>query len=96
MTGVARLTPPETLPGAVHRSGCLTRRADGRPPRPQRTSTGWSGALSITTAVPKSGRPRPYGDQEGGDGLHRYKLRRDQGGTVENESLDPPCVMSWP
>jgi putative restriction endonuclease len=48
---------------------------------------GWSGALSITTAVPTSGRPRPYDDEEGADGLHRYKLRRDQGGTVENESL---------
>ncbi len=37
--------------------------------------------------MPKSGRPRPYEDEEGADGLHRYKLRRDQGGTAENESL---------
>lgn len=44
-------------------------------------------ALSITTAVPKSGRPRPYDDEDGADGLHRYKLRRDQAGTAENDSL---------
>jgi putative restriction endonuclease len=30
---------------------------------------------------------KPYDDQEGADGLHRYKLRRDQHGTRENESL---------
>ncbi|MGH8959918.1 MAG: HNH endonuclease [Jatrophihabitantaceae bacterium] len=39
------------------------------------------------TAVPRSGRPRPYDDEEGADGLHRYKLRRDQGGSAENASL---------
>jgi putative restriction endonuclease len=42
----------------------------------------WRAALSIMTA-----QGRPYADQEGLDGLHRYKLRRDQGGTAENESL---------
>jgi putative restriction endonuclease len=47
----------------------------------------WRAALSITTAAPKSGRARPYADEEGVDGLHRYKLRRDQGGTVENQAL---------
>jgi len=47
----------------------------------------WRAALSITTAAPKSGQPRPYADDEGSDGLHRYKLRRDQSGSAENESL---------
>ena len=47
----------------------------------------WNAALSITTAAPKSGRARPYADEEGPDGLHRYKLRRDQGGTAENQAL---------
>lgn len=30
---------------------------------------------------------RPYADEEGPDGLHRYKLRSDQRGSRENESL---------
>ena len=47
----------------------------------------WRAALSILTAVPKSGRVRPYDDDEGLDGLHRYKLRRDSAGSAENESL---------
>jgi putative restriction endonuclease len=52
-----------------------------------RKPQGWHAALSIMTAVPRSGRPRPYEDGEGVDGLHRYKLRRDQGGTAENDAL---------
>ena len=48
---------------------------------------GWSAALSITTTAPKSGSPAPYDDVEGADGLHRYKLRRDEGGKHENEGL---------
>jgi putative restriction endonuclease len=52
-----------------------------------RKPAGWRAALSIMTAAPKSGRARPYEDVEGIDGLHRYKLRRDQGGSAENESL---------
>jgi putative restriction endonuclease len=52
-----------------------------------RKPSGWRAALSIMTAAPKSGRARPYDDIEGPDGLHRYKLRRDQRGTSENESL---------
>lgn len=51
--------------------------------RPQ----GWSAALSIMTAAQRSGRPRPYDDDEGPDGLQRYKLRRDQRGRSENEGL---------
>ncbi len=47
-----------------------------------RKPQGWSAALSIMTA-----HGRPYDDEEGLDGLHRYKLRRDQHGTRENESL---------
>jgi putative restriction endonuclease len=52
-----------------------------------RKPAGWSAALSIMTAAPSSGRARPYADEEGLDGLHRYKLRRDQGGTAENQAL---------
>jgi putative restriction endonuclease len=52
-----------------------------------RKPVGWQAALSITTAVPKSGRARPYADEEGSDGLHRYKLRRDDGGRRENDGL---------
>ena len=51
-----------------------------------RKPSGWAAALSILTAAPKSGL-LPYEDREGPDGLHRYKLRRDQRGTTENESL---------
>lgn len=52
-----------------------------------RRPRGWTSALSILTAAPKSGRSRPYDDDEGADGLHRYKLRRDQRGAAENEGL---------
>jgi putative restriction endonuclease len=52
-----------------------------------RKPLGWHAALSIATSVPKSGRGRPYDDVEGLDGLHRYKLRRDQGGHRENDGL---------
>lgn len=52
-----------------------------------RKPVGWRAALSIMTAAPKSGGQRPYADDEGPDGLHRYKLRRDQRGTAENEGL---------
>lgn len=51
-----------------------------------RKPLGWSTALSILTVFPKGG-VSPYADSTGADGLHRYKLRRDQLGTRENESL---------
>lgn len=51
-----------------------------------RKPSGWSAALSIMTAVPKAG-VAPYADGEGPDGLHRYKLRRDQRGSSENAGL---------
>ena len=51
-----------------------------------RKPAGWIAALSILTGVPKSGI-RPYEDDTGTDGLHRYKLRRDERGSAENESL---------
>jgi putative restriction endonuclease len=64
-----------------------------------RKPLGWDAALSILTAVPRSGRPRPYDDAEGPDGLHRYKLRRDSGGTAENASLrvamDRGLPLAW-
>jgi putative restriction endonuclease len=47
-----------------------------------RKPRGWRSPLSIMTT-----HGRPYADEEGADGLHRYKLRRDQGGSAENESL---------
>lgn len=52
-----------------------------------RRPAGWRAALSISTSAPKSGRLRPYADEQGPDGLHRYKLRRDAGGTTENDGL---------
>lgn len=51
-----------------------------------RKPMGWRAALSILTAAGRAGE-RPYEDDEGPDGLHRYKLRRDQRGTAENDSL---------
>jgi putative restriction endonuclease len=61
-----------------------------------RKPIGWRGALSMTTAAPKSGRSRPYADEEGLDGLHRYKLRRDRGGSTENESLRVAMLEQLP
>lgn len=52
-----------------------------------RKPAGWRAALSITTAAPRTGRPRPYADDAGIDGLHRYKLRRDRRGNAENDAL---------
>ncbi len=52
-----------------------------------RKPSGWTSALSIMTAFPKTGGVRPYDDDEGPDGLHRYKLRRDEGGSAENAGL---------
>ncbi len=51
-----------------------------------RKPAGWDAALSILTAVAKGG-VRPYEDDIGSDGLHRYKLRRDSGGSSENRGL---------
>lgn len=63
-----------------------------------RRPRGWSAALSIMTAVPKQGRPA-YADAQGLDGLQRYKLRRDQGGTAENAGLrsamDDGVPLMW-
>ena len=61
-----------------------------------RKPAGWDAALSITTAAPRSGRPRPYADEEGLDGLHRYKLRADQLGTAENAGLRIAMVKKLP
>jgi putative restriction endonuclease len=52
-----------------------------------RKPKGWTAALSILTAAPKPGRPMPYDDAVGADGLPRYKLRRDSAGEAENEGL---------
>ena len=52
-----------------------------------RKPRGWSAALSILTAAPEGAAWRPYDDSEGPDGLHRYKLRRDEGGAAENAGL---------
>lgn len=52
-----------------------------------RKPRGWSAALSILTAAPEGVAWRPYDDSEGPDGLHRYKLRRDEGGAAENAGL---------
>ena len=47
-----------------------------------RKPRGWLAALSITTAA-----GRPYADEVGPDALQRYKLRRDERGSGENEGL---------
>lgn len=52
-----------------------------------RKPLGWRSALSITTTFSSPGRDRPYEDSQGPDGLHRYKLRRDERGSAENEAL---------
>jgi hypothetical protein len=52
-----------------------------------RKPAGWDAALTIMTAAAKPGRSRPYDDDEGPDGLHRYKLRRDQRGTAGNRVM---------
>ena len=57
------------------------------PQRGIRRPAGWPAALSIVTSVAKSGGIRPYDDAIGADGLHRYKLRRDERGRSENEGL---------
>ncbi|WP_200938775.1 HNH endonuclease [Modestobacter sp. Leaf380] len=46
--------------------------------------------------MPKSGQPRPYDDVEAADGLHRYKLRRDAGGSAENAGLRAAMLQSAP
>jgi putative restriction endonuclease len=61
-----------------------------------RKPQGWDAALTITTSAPKSGRSRPYEDVEGSDGLHRYKLRRDVGGGVENAGLRAAMTQGLP
>src|ERR1700712_6121374 len=61
-----------------------------------RKPQGWTAAFSITTSVPKRGQNRPYEDVEGPDGLHRYKLRRDDGGTAENAGLRAALVQDVP
>lgn len=61
-----------------------------------RRPRGWSAALSIMTAAPKSGTARPYDDGEGPDGLHRYKLRRDARGRAENDSLRAALAQQAP
>ena len=61
-----------------------------------RKPLGWDAALSITTSVPRSGKPRPYEDEEGADGRHRYKLRRDAGGSAATRACVWPCVGELP
>ncbi len=61
-----------------------------------RKPKGWSAALSILTAVPEGAAWRPYDDSEGPDGLHRYKLRRDDGGASENEGLRTAMLTQAP
>ena len=61
-----------------------------------RRPAGWTAALSIVTAVAKSGGVRPYDDAIGPDGLHRYKLRRDASGRSENEGLRNAMLAQAP
>ena len=52
-----------------------------------RKPAGWDAALTIMTAASRSWRLRPYEDDQGMDGLQRYKVRRDQRGAAENRGL---------
>lgn len=61
-----------------------------------RKPRGWSAALSILTAAPEGAAWRPYDDSEGPDGLHRYKLRRDERGAAENEGLRAAMAQQVP
>jgi len=61
-----------------------------------RRPAGWTAALSIVTAVAKSGGVRPYDDAIGPDGLHRYKLRRDASGRSENDGLRNAMLAQAP
>lgn len=61
-----------------------------------RKPRGWSAALSILTAAPEGVPSRPYDDSEGADGLHRYKLRRDERGAAENEGLRAAMLQQAP
>lgn len=61
-----------------------------------RRPAGWTAALSIVTAVAKSGGVRPYDDAMGPDGLHRYKLRRDASGRSENDGLRNAMLAQAP
>jgi len=66
------------------------------PQRGIRRPAGWGTALSISTAVAKSGGLRPYDDEVGVDRLHRYKLRRDDRGRSENEGLRNAMLRQVP
>jgi len=61
-----------------------------------RKPQGWTSALSIMTAAPKVGHARPYDDVEGADGLHRYKLRRDEKGGRENDAVRAAMLAQVP
>jgi putative restriction endonuclease len=61
-----------------------------------RKPRGWSSALSMNTPFVRSGKPRPYDDDEGVDGLYRYKTRRDEGGRSENEGLREAMRLNHP
>ncbi|MBM9467468.1 HNH endonuclease [Nakamurella leprariae] len=61
-----------------------------------RKPRGWSAALSILTPAPKGTPSRPYDDSKGADGLHRYKLRRDERGAAENEGLRSAMLQQVP
>jgi putative restriction endonuclease len=60
-----------------------------------RKPRGWATALSISTSFPKSGK-LAYDDVEGPEGLHRYKLRRDDLGRAENEGLREAMRLKLP
>lgn len=52
-----------------------------------RKPEGFSAALSIMTTFPKPGRPRPYDDIPGEDGLLRYKYQGDNPQQYDNVAL---------
>ncbi|MHA7167126.1 HNH endonuclease [Arthrobacter bambusae] len=80
---------------------------DGEPRRLQATQTGiWkprdlSAALSIQTVYRAPGQERPYNDEKGPDGLHRYAWRGDDPEHPDNRALrsamekQVPLIWFW-
>lgn len=53
-------------------------------------------AISIRTVYRAPGKPRPYEDKTGPDGLLRYKWRGDASGHAENRALREAMVLDLP
>lgn len=61
-----------------------------------RKPQGMSAALSILTTYPRSGRPAPYDDLPGDDGMMRYKWRGLDPEHSDNRALREACRRGLP